>query len=221
MITKKDFYCQFDSYNNERLAKALCGVTAISMVLSAKGVFTDFTEKSRKLDKFFTYINSLQKNNVPSVKRRFKLKDRDVLVTLGFFGQVNKTDEDIVETDSELFPVFVLYRGYDHRASSVIFKYFGLEAYVQQGVSGKELFNMLHTGTCTYFLASIVSKYKDKDATIAPTHVILIQRAILDENGICSLEYVDPAERSYDRAINTISVPDFEKIFNKFGTFIK
>jgi hypothetical protein len=191
------------------------------MALSAKGVFSDYTNDTRNLDKFFIFVNSLHKNNVPSVKRNFRLGEKNIPVTLGFSHLVSKTDEDIMETDSEFFPTFVLYRGYDHRASNTICKYFGLEASLKENLSGEELFSLFQTSACVFFLASIVSEYSDKDAAINPTHIILVQRAFLDENGVKHLEYVNPAQRLFRQAVKVMSMNDFEKIFNKFGTLIK
>lgn len=192
----------------------------MAIVLSAKGVFSKYINDQRNLDDFFMFVNSLHKNNIPSVKREFSFKDRNVLVTLGFASSVEPSDKDITTNDGTFFPAFVLYRGYDHRASEYIFSTFSLKAQLKENLKALDVYDLLLSHKAEYFLASIRSKFTDKDATIVPTHIVVVQRVFIDQYGIKMLEYVDPAEKDKDTGTKQIKVEDFEHVFNGFGTAV-
>lgn len=221
MIKNTDFYCQFTSYSNKRLGQAACGITAIGMVLSAEKKISGLINKHENLDNLFCYVNSLQRNNIPAVKRQFLLNKTEIWVTLGFARELAPLDTDVIVNDEEFFPAFVLYRGYDHRASTFIFKNFGLEAILMEDIEAISIYNLLENNKEDYFLASIKTEYTDKDSTIVPSHIVVVHKAVSQNDGTQLLEYIDPAETIFEEAKKQVTVAEFASIFNNFGTYIK
>lgn len=221
MIKDTDFYCQFTSYSNKRLGQAACGITAIGMVLSAEKKIYDLIKKHENLDNLFCYVNSLQRNNIPAVKRKFLLNKTKIWVTLGFTHELKPLETDVIVNDEEFFPAFVLYRGYDHRASTFIFKNFGLEAILMEEIEATSIYNLLENNKGSYFLASIKTEYTDKDSTIVPSHIVVVHKTFNHNNKTQLLEYIDPAETTFEEAKKQLTVAEFASIFNKFGTYIK
>lgn len=221
MIKEKDFYCQFESYSNERLAKSLCGITCVAMVLSAEDRLGHLKSKDKNLDIFLEYVIGLHKNNKDAVKRKFKLGDKDLYVTVGFVGEVKVEEHDTINNDNEFMPVFVLFRGYDHRCSKFLFSKFGMEADLAEGYSPESLFNDIYSGKARYFMSSVKSRFVDHEATIAPTHIVVVNRACIADGGEKMLQLVDPSEKSFKSAVRTLSLREFSLVYNGFGTYIK
>jgi hypothetical protein len=220
VIREKDYFCQFNSYSNKRLAQAACGITSIAMILSAERKLPKENRDKKNLDWLLIYINSLQKNNVDCVKRKFKLSELDIWITLGFADQVNELPGDLISNDYELFPAFILFRGYDHRASHKIFKNFGLEANILEKTDSLDIYNKISQKRVKYFLASIKTDFKDKDSLITPSHIVVIHKAIESENGSKYIEYIDPAYENVGTARNKMTLEEFENKFNNFGTAV-
>jgi len=221
MIKDSDFYCQFNSYTNERIAKATCGITSLAMILSAKGVFSRFQNQKRLLDEFFIYINSLHKNDLPSVKRNFKFENKVVPVTLGLHTKFIPENDDFVDVDDVFFPAFVLYKGYDHRASKYILNDFGVSGHLSENLSMAELVDIFNKKDCQYFLASVKSKYSNSVDNTASTHIVVIQKIFENSGQKVMVEYVDPAIDKFENAVSTVPMEDFSKIYNAFGTLVK
>jgi len=191
------------------------------MVLSAKGVFSRFQNQQRLLDEFFIYINSLHKNDLTSVKRNFKFENKVVPVTLGLHAKFIPEKDDFVEVDDAFFPSFVLYKGYDHRASKYILNDFGVSGYLTENLSMEELVDIFTKKDCQYFLASIKSKYTNSVDNTPSTHIVVIQKIYDNSDKKVVVEYVDPAIDKLENAVFSVSISDFSKIYNCFGTLVK
>jgi hypothetical protein len=220
MIKDSDFYCQFVSYTNENIARTTCGVTSLAMVLSAKGVFSRFQNSERLLDDFFDYLNSHHKNDLPCVKRKLVFKDRVIPVTVGLASHIIPLETDYLESDHNFFPVFLLNRGYDHRASEVILQNFGLHGRLQENVTTEDLYQLFTSNTCEYFLASVKSKFVNKADNSISTHIVVVHKLTQHPAGDITIQYIDPAEDTYTKALIELKLNEFSKIYNGFGTLI-
>ncbi len=212
MIVESAFYCQLEAISVPQLARLICGVTSSAIVLKNLGRFGEY-EEGQYLEKFFSYVAGLHKGTVPLQKRRFDLRNSQVLVTVDPTGKISDIEgtDVIVDPDEVYFPSYSLELGYDHRASRHIFESFGLNAELVRFGLG-ELREKFLTGVMKYFLPSTV--YVGSTGRIG-SHIVVVQRF-----GDSHIEYVDPVINDFSSAQKTVPIEDFAKIYRGFGTAV-
>lgn len=200
---KESSFCnQHDSFENEDLKKATCGVCCVAMIV------TELTQTVVLPLQIVEHLSALHKNRLAVAKRDYSEGGITLPITLGSAEEVYPQPFYICDPDQTFQPAFSLKGGYDHRISEILFKLYDLKAKYFEDISLDEVFNKLKDGEFEYAMVSVMLPNQSR-------HLIVIYYDN-EENKHYS---VDPLFASTDYCVS-IDKLDLLPIYNGLVTLV-
>ncbi len=149
-MKESSFYNQHDSFENDDLKKATCGVCCVAMIV------TELTQTAVLPLQIVELLSALHKNRLAVAKRDYLESGITLPITLGAAEEVYSEPFYICGPDQTFQPAFSLKAGYDHRISEILFRLYDLKAKYFEDISLEEVFNKLKDGEFEYAMVSVM-----------------------------------------------------------------
>lgn len=201
-MKESSFYNQHDSFENEDLKRATCGVCCVAMIV------TELTETTVSPLQIIELLTSLHKNRLKVAKRDYLEKGITLPVTLGLADETYREPFYLCDPDQIFQPAFRLRGGYDHRISEILFKQYGLNANYFEDLSLDEVFNKLKDGEIQYAMVSIRLPNQSR-------HLVVVYY----DNGENKYFCADPLSSNRNYSVSIV-ISDLLPIYNGLVTLV-